>query len=805
MGTLYLARDPALNRLLAIKVLTVRNPELLERFAREARSAASLKHHHIVTIYDVGEDHGSPFIAMEYVDGETLAELIRRKAPLTIDRKLELMLELCDGLGYAHRAGIIHRDIKPANLMIAVDGALKILDFGIARLLNEETMAGLTLAGALVGTPHYMSPEQIDGRRIDHRVDIFAVGLVCYELLTYTKAFPGDVPHTVLNKILFENPPPMYELLPDIDPELEEVVNRAIDKNPERRYQQLTILASDLSRVRDRLRTATSEPTVHLRTGAPLSLSEPDPSRPIPNLEAIARRRSEKLDTHLAEARKSFEEGRFDEAIQDCEMAILIEPNHTRALDLLRRAHQALEDDQIRGWLEEARTNLSQSALTAAAVLIDKALQLRPNLSEAQRLDALLQERRREQEHARERARIVRAAIDRAKANLADGAFEAALRSAAEALAFEADNGEAQALRERAAARLAERRQQELADRAQAAVSSARELAASGEHQKGLALLKAFSPPHPFVERTLNEIAAEAHRIEHERAERAAQAERLRGEAEVEAARLRAKAAAEAELRRADAERKELERLEEEYRREIERRTEIERLAESDRLAQEHEAADAEAAKPQGPPSSVLPEYEPAGDIPSVRRFGAHPDTHVDLMAIDSDEAVDSVSPAEFTAVSTGQPRSESPVPRPVTTTPQRRLLLIAASLAVLVLVAAGWRVMRTRSSSINPEILKTSDERAATSPALIPVTINAIPWANVRIVPKDGAHSAIEGITPFVVPLSKGEYTIEFRNDLFQPTSQSLTVTERPQSVTTAMPGANIDAIVGVLLGPPQ
>ncbi len=134
----YLAKDPALGRTVAIKVLTEDNEELRERFAREARSAAALKHNNIVTIYDVGEDNGQPFIAMEYLDGETMAEMIKRRALRSPRRrKLELMDELCAGLGYAHRSGIVHRDIKPANLMITAEGALKILDFGIARVTRK--------------------------------------------------------------------------------------------------------------------------------------------------------------------------------------------------------------------------------------------------------------------------------------------------------------------------------------------------------------------------------------------------------------------------------------------------------------------------------------------------------------------------------------------------------------------------------------------------------------------------------------------------------------------------------------------
>src|SRR5713226_2063011 len=137
MGMLYRAWDPKLDRHVAIKLLNEDNEELRQRFAREARSAARLRHPHIVTIFDVGEDNGRPFMAMEYVHGKTVSELIRGRAPLVTRRKLELIEELCDGLGFAHKAGIVHRDIKPANIMVDVNGELKILDFGIARLAES--------------------------------------------------------------------------------------------------------------------------------------------------------------------------------------------------------------------------------------------------------------------------------------------------------------------------------------------------------------------------------------------------------------------------------------------------------------------------------------------------------------------------------------------------------------------------------------------------------------------------------------------------------------------------------------------
>jgi serine/threonine protein kinase len=184
MGTLYLARDtnPTTERLVALKLLRANldSGDLRARFAREAQSLARLNHPNIVNIYDSGEYRGAPFIVMEYVRGETLAEKVRRRAPLSLAQKLKWLAELCSGLAHAHEAGVIHRDIKPANLMVDQHGHLKVVDFGIARVAESLTRVGvqMTQLNVQVGTPGYMSPEQIVGGDIDPRSDLFAVGAV---------------------------------------------------------------------------------------------------------------------------------------------------------------------------------------------------------------------------------------------------------------------------------------------------------------------------------------------------------------------------------------------------------------------------------------------------------------------------------------------------------------------------------------------------------------------------------------------------------------------------------------------------
>ena len=543
MGVLYLARDPLLHRTVAIKILSGYNEELRERFAREARSCAALSHTHIVTIYDVGDDQERPFIAMEFLDGETMAELIRRKAALPLTRKMQLLLELCAGLGYAHRLGIIHRDIKPANLMITSSGVLKILDFGLARLTQEGTGAGLTQVGALLGTPHYMSPEQIEGGIVDQRSDIFSVGLVFYELLCYRKAYPGDAPHAVLHKITHEAPPPLRDSYPDIDPVLETIVNRAIQRDPDARYQSLETMAADCTRfvgtiaaggARDSTVLVQRPPPARDSPTAPDSHGSGGTPRPTPrvsSLDAIARRRETQIQLHLDEAQRHFAGERYDLAIEQCEIAAMLDPDEPRVVQLLEQLRHAVDDQQVRGWLSEARLRLSRGSLSEAEQLIQQSLQLRPESPDARTLLRSVKDRRRELELAQERARAVRAAVARARASLDSGALEAALRSVSEALAHDPADAEALRLRDEASAALDERERQQEHDRlAVAAEAEANQRAADGDLDGARSLLRAFSPPHELVDRALVEIesaiAAEQTRRREEQAARRRQEEK---------------------------------------------------------------------------------------------------------------------------------------------------------------------------------------------------------------------------------------------------------------------------------------
>lgn len=237
MAEVYVAEDQLLNRTVAVKVLF---PELahdeafVERFRREARSAASLNHHNIVSVYDFGEDDGSWFIVMEYVEGRNLRDVIRSEGQLAPARAVELGAEVAAALAAAHAQGIIHRDVKPANVLIAAGaGTVKVADFGIARAAGARQ--GLTMPGTVLGTATYLSPEQAQGAEVDFRTDVYSLGMVLYEMLAGKPPFTGDSPVAVAYQQLSQTAPPPSTHNPDVPPALDAIVMRAMSKNPDER------------------------------------------------------------------------------------------------------------------------------------------------------------------------------------------------------------------------------------------------------------------------------------------------------------------------------------------------------------------------------------------------------------------------------------------------------------------------------------------------------------------------------------------------------------------------------------------
>jgi serine/threonine-protein kinase len=237
MGNVYLGRDPELDRQVAIKVIReeVHDQEVMDRFFREARAAAALRHANIITVYASGLENHRPYIAMEYIEGESLAEVIKQRKSLPLSEKISYLEQLCAGLGFAHKSGIVHRDVKPANIMIDGEGVVRILDFGIARIEGSA----MTQDGTMMGSLNYMSPEQMLGKPVDQRSDIFSVGSVAYELLCYHQAFKGNLNDGLLHRLPHEDPPLLKDLAPSVPLAVEHVVMRALEKDPGRRFQNL--------------------------------------------------------------------------------------------------------------------------------------------------------------------------------------------------------------------------------------------------------------------------------------------------------------------------------------------------------------------------------------------------------------------------------------------------------------------------------------------------------------------------------------------------------------------------------------
>ena len=261
MGVVYRAFDTLLERTVALKVIGTQidsNPETRARFLREARAAGQLSHRNIVTIFDLGEHDGHPFLAMEYLEGEDLQQRLSGGVKMSIARKVDLAIDICEGLEYAHAHGVVHRDVKPANVFITTPGQVKILDFGLARLITSQ----LTNSNMLMGTLNYMAPEQVRGERADHRADIFSVGVLYYELLCNRKAFEGDSFASTMYKILQEVPEPICQVDATVPRALAAIVERALAKPLDERYQSMTALREDLLLYRDQLRKSDSGATV---------------------------------------------------------------------------------------------------------------------------------------------------------------------------------------------------------------------------------------------------------------------------------------------------------------------------------------------------------------------------------------------------------------------------------------------------------------------------------------------------------------------------------------------------------------
>jgi serine/threonine protein kinase len=406
MGVVYKANDPLLGRAVAIKMMTtldyVDNPELLQRFYREAQSTGSLHHRNIVTVYELGDHEGSPYLVMEYLEGETLDALISSKRPLPLLDKINFIIEVCDGLSYAHERSVVHRDIKPGNIMVLKDRGVKIVDFGIAHIGNRT----VTRTGQLLGSLPYMSPEQISGKQVDARTDIFSLGVVFYQLLTSRLPFEGETPAATLLKIIQDQPRPITETDPTFPPELDEILLRALAKDREERYSGAQDLAYDLAQIRARIQQEIIEERLN---EAELLLSREE----------------------LLQAREKLTE------------VLRIDRHNTRAMELSRATQQRIQQqelgEQVRQLRSQAEEAYQKEQFSLALDLIQKAVSLHATDPDLQRLRSSVQE-------AKTRSEKLQRAVARAESAYEQGELDSAKQAIEEALELAPDDVHAKSL-----------------------------------------------------------------------------------------------------------------------------------------------------------------------------------------------------------------------------------------------------------------------------------------------------------------------------------------------------------------------
>jgi predicted Ser/Thr protein kinase len=370
MGIVYKAFDSLMEREVAIKVISemvLAVPEIKSRFYREARTAGKLSHDNITVIYDVGEDKGRPYIVMEYLTGKDLGTILESGDPLTIEQKLHYAAQICRGLSFSHSNGIIHRDIKPGNIRITGSGKVKIMDFGIARAESSN----LTRTGAIIGTPYYMSPEQVQGKKIDKRSDIFSFGVLFYELLTGKKPFPGDEPTGVMYKIVYEEPEELAGTMIGHHRGLRQIVAKLLAKDPDQRYQDLADAGVEIENIRTQLKSGEWKKVEERRRkieklliesrgflkgnkfkkareavdrAAQLDPADTELGRVKKEIDDAETRESRRVlvQERLLESRKALSAKQYERALQLLRQALDVEPANAQALQMTREAEDAI-------------------------------------------------------------------------------------------------------------------------------------------------------------------------------------------------------------------------------------------------------------------------------------------------------------------------------------------------------------------------------------------------------------------------------------------------------------------------------
>jgi eukaryotic-like serine/threonine-protein kinase len=464
MGVVYRAQDPRMGRQVAIKTVTEglsNDAGMLQRFYREAEKMGMLKHPNIITVYDLGEQDGFPYIVMEFVEGDPLDRLIQSNQPLPLIYKLRIIEQVCSALGYAHHHDVVHRDVKPANVIVRPDGVAKLLDFGIARQESNNVDNAMTAPGGVIGTVPYMAPERLKGATFDGRSDIFAVGVLLYQVLTGHLPFPGEE-LALVSQLLNEKHPPLSDHIQDYPPALDVILERALEKEPEDRYQTAEEMAADLYLVTETLKKDYSEQLMAEAT----KLSES--SNFVGARDALVQLL--KLDNQHTQARKLLAEvnqhltrrARSDQAHEKRVLAedALRDRNYEQAIRLLEEATKLVPDDagmarelesarekkqtsdQILGYLRQADVAKRSGDYVGAQAIVEKAIKLDTNNS---RLRSAYNALVRQAAEAAQQAKV-KALLDAAKDSLRQRNFLAVMNLVEQAEQIDPSHPELQSL-----------------------------------------------------------------------------------------------------------------------------------------------------------------------------------------------------------------------------------------------------------------------------------------------------------------------------------------------------------------------
>src|SRR5579859_4412376 len=389
MGVVYKARDPFIGRLVALKTINsnlVDRPDLLERFYQEAQSAGKLQHPNIVTIFELGQEKDTPFIAMEYLDGESLEKNIVKQTDLPLALKVGYIVRICQALEYAHKNRVVHRDIKPGNIMVSSEGVVKVVDFGIARLVDFSR----THTNMMIGTPAYMAPELFRKKKADERTDIWAVGVTFYELICNQRPFTGDG-YDIIRSIMEDQYPPISSMVPDCTAEIESIIQRMLRKQAAERYQGMEDVLLDLEPVWNRLWSSAAAslaerarefydlgdlPTAYdtLRRARQIDSSNTEAKSLLEKISSEIRRTGiqPKVQEHLSRGREFLQAGQFREAQAEAEAALGLDSRHEPAQKVVAEVEAAA----ARAQQLDAKQRLAEGALGEAESALRQAFEL---------------------------------------------------------------------------------------------------------------------------------------------------------------------------------------------------------------------------------------------------------------------------------------------------------------------------------------------------------------------------------------------------------------------------------------------